>query len=403
MKYFNIKRFNFRPIDLLIILASIAVFIVLGANRSCGNTKSSPGRSELYVSPEITDLFENTESLFDEFERQHPHLRIRTTDRDRQADILFFTDSEIGGLLNNFALASLDPYMRSETQKEANRRAARYVMPLVSFMDLFFYNIDILEAAGSVRPPKTRTEFLETAKAVAALKSFYPLAPGLKSNDSDLLLNRALRRDIYPWIWADSQEIITVSAGGTASLSKSSANTIAFFGQLGREKLLAPDIFEKTAEDRLEEFAEGKIAMMIGSVRDIQYLRQREVYFGISTIPSSSVGKNRIGLSGIYAGISSECSLPDDAWAFLAFIAGKRQFMAQTLRAVPGGFPGEYSEGDTITGDSIAGDYIAKDLLLSKAWEIFEAAEIANYFPGEENESAIALLVLEKLKEALGY
>jgi ABC-type glycerol-3-phosphate transport system substrate-binding protein len=76
-----------------------------------------------------------------------------------------------------------------------------------------------------------------------------------------------------------------------------------------------------------------------------------------------------LGLSGIYAGISGSCTQPDEAWAFLAFIAGKNQILARALDAVPGCFP-----------SSFPADYIVNDPLYSKAWDIFEAAETVDQY-----------------------
>ncbi|MCL2127673.1 MAG: extracellular solute-binding protein, partial [Treponema sp.] len=263
--------------------------------------------------------------------------------------------------------------------------AERSAIRLVSYMDLFFYNIDILEAADCDRPPKTRAEFIAAARAVAknasgspGREAVFPLALGLKAEDP-----LALRRDIYPWIWAgagDSSGWKPLSDDGT--LSRSALETAAFFGQLNGEGLLAPGTFEKTGAERLEEFASGKTAMMTASAEDIAYLRQsaQGLNFGVTAVPAAaSPGKNRVGLSGIYAGISSGCALPDEAWAFLAFIAGRSRFLVEALLAVPGSFPGAFP-----------GAFIADDPLYSKAWDIFEAADVVEYgAAGEEADGLI--------------
>jgi ABC-type glycerol-3-phosphate transport system substrate-binding protein len=103
----------------------------------------------------------------------------------------------------------------------------------------------------------------------------------------------------------------------------------------------------------------------------------------------AALGKNRLALSGIYAGISANCALPDEAWTFLAFIAGKRQVLARALGAVPGSYSGVFP-----------GDYIAHDPLLSKAWEIFQAADIVAYHPTDPSQDETSRLIREKLAEA---
>ena len=388
-------------IDICLLIAVISAFTVAAIGRGLGKHERYR-QTEIRISTQCEYFFgkEFTSALIQEFERQNPDLRILTVDGDG-ADIVFFDDSgfaipaadgaETGGTAAN--LISLSPYIHNETGTEQ-----RYV-PLVLFIDLFFYNIDILTKANYVRPPGTRAEFLTAARAVALngiagggtgaspVSTVYGMALGLNREDPS-----ALRREIYPWVWGDGEEVSVVDADGKAALSKPSANIITFFGQLQRERLLAPGIFEKTGEQRLQEFAEGKVAMMTASARDIPFLRRNapDVNFGVTAIPSATFGKNRIGLSGIYAGISGSCTLQDEAWAFLAFVAGKRLVLSELLGAVPGVFP-----------DIIPGEYIVTDPLYSKAWEIFEAAEIIEYPPDRPGEEEIDRLVWERLREVL--
>jgi len=351
-------------------------------------------RVEITISPQCKDFFGSDilDALIHEFEGQNLDLRIRETSREN-ADIIFFDDSELGGLINTSALASLAPYIHVETQAE--QWAAAWALPLVSFMDLFVYNIDILQKADCDRPPKTRAEFLAAARAVAksnpALPDEEPVFPfALGLSDADPV---ALRRNFYPWIWANGGDIpvIDTSDDKKPVLPKVITDTITFFGQLNSEELLAPETFEKTTARRLEEFTQGKIAMLTISARDIPFLRRnaRDITFGITAMPAAAQGKNRLGLSGIYAGISNHCALPDEAWIFLAFIAGKSQVLAEAMSAVPGSYPNVFS-----------GDYIKKDSLYSKAWDIFEAADIIDYRSGQPSEEEINHLIREKLAEA---
>jgi multiple sugar transport system substrate-binding protein len=393
-------------IDIILFIAAVVVLAVALIGRGTVKTEKS-SRTEIYISAQCEYFFgkELTAALIQEFERQNPELRVLTAS-DGGADIVFFDDAGFAGLAGTGGddtetdgdtgdvppLASLSSYILNET--EAEQRA----VPLVYFMDLFFYNIDILTAAECIRPPKTRTEFLAAARSVAGLGNTGGQAGGHAAGPVHALalgLNRedptALRREIYPWIWADGG---TVAEEGKPWLSSYATDITAFFGQLHREGLLAPGTFEKTSAQRLEEFAQGKIAMMAASARDIPYLRAnaRDVNFGITAMPSvSAFTKNRLGLSGIYAGISGGSTLQDEAWAFLAFVAGKRQALYAALGAVPGIYP-----------DVIHGEYIDEDPLLSKAWEIFEAADIVEYYPGLPGEEETGRMVWEKLYQQMG-
>jgi len=396
---FYTRRLNGRKVDLLLLVAAVAVLSFIIINRACrtGNLNISR-RIEVTISPQCKAFFGSNavDALIHEFEGQNPDLRIQEASGEN-ADIVFFDDSELGSLINNSALASLVPYIHVEAQAEqgASPWASSWALPLVSFMDLFVYNIDILQAADCDRPPKTRAEFLAAARAVAksnpALPNQEPVSPfALGLSDTDPV---ALRRNLYPWIWANGGDIPVIDTSDKKpALSKVITDTIAFFEQLNNEKLLAPGTFEKTAAQRLEEFTQGKIAMMTASAQDIAFLRRNAngITFGITAIPVIAPRKNRLGLSGIYAGISSDSALPDEAWVFLAFIAGKSQALAEAASAVPGSYPNVFS-----------GDYIEKDALYSKAWDIFEAADIIDYRPGQPSEAEFNRIVREKLAETL--
>jgi len=345
---------------------------------------NAPERVIIAISSQGGVLFgkDTVNALIQEFEKQHPNLRIQESDDG--ADIVFFDDSEYGNLLNASALAPLDSYRRAGSRA---RQTASWALPLVSYMDIFVYNIDLLQAANLDRPPKTRAEFLAAARAVAESETAAAFALGLSPADP-----LALRRDFYPWIWANGVDIHAIElAEGDPALPRAVLDIVALFGQLNREGLLAPETFAKTGARRLEEFAAGKIAMMAASARDIGFLRSNAqgITFSITALPAIAQGKNRLGLSGIYAGMSSASAAPDEAWLFLSFLAEKSDSLAEAVGAVPGSFP-----------DVFAGEYIAQDPLLSKAWEIFEAAEIVEHKPGQPSEEIINQLIREKLVEA---
>jgi len=395
--------------DIFLISAAVVVLSVALLSR-IQIFPEMPKQNEIKISTEFEHFFGSdiSAALIREFKMLHPDARVASAPQEK-ADVLFFDDAEFIRFIsvaksdgeitpaaaadavadgdtavaseNTSTLASLSPYITDETGTE--RRA----ILLVSFMDLFFYNIDILQAAGSVRPPKTRTELLSVARAVTRLNRgeentpvVYGLGLGLSREDP-----LVLRREIYPWVWADGGE---VSASANTTLSGTVLETIAFFHRLDNEKLLAPGTFQKTHAQRLEEFAEGKIAMVTASARDIPFLRRNavDINFGISTIPSAIIGRNRTGLSGIYVGISCSSTIPDEAWKFLAFLSGKRQVLAAVLDAVPGMFP-----------DVMHGTYYTDDYLYFKAWEIFEAADIVEYSPDRPGEERISRLIWERL------
>jgi ABC-type glycerol-3-phosphate transport system substrate-binding protein len=426
--------------DIFLFAAAIIVLIALVVKFSLRPIKG-PRRTELLVSRQCEELFgkETVDMLIREFEEQNPELRIRLEadgSKTRTApldcmrrvhtknplargnlwgvkkgmypealytlpkqpypvrsaaglvDLVFFEEGAFSGMVRDGALLSLLPYLHTETG------ASQWAIPLVSYMDLFFYNIDILKKAGFDRPPKTRIEFLACARAAAKLDGVYGAALGLSPDDP-----MGIRRDIFPWVWAADGDIGPPPAPGRPpEISRAAADIIAFFGQLNREGLLAPGTFTSTGAGRLEEFIDKKIAMMTGSARNLPLLRKRmgDSAFGLTVIPAAvTQGKTRLGLSGIYAGISGDCAHPDEAWAFLAFLAEKGPVLSAKLRAVPGSLPGAFPG---ISAFPV--NYMLEDEQYSKAWDVFEAAEIVEGFSGHPWAEDIDRLVREQLAAA---
>lgn len=364
------RRRRIRRIDIILIAAAIAVLVYIAVRQVSGTIVDKHTHIDITVSSHGGDLFgqDIVSALIREFEEQNPDLRIQESSPE-SADIVFFDDGEFTGLADAPAFASL--------------------AHLVTFMDVFIYNIDILKAANCDRPPKTRAEFLAAARAVAksvsaasGQEAVYPFALGLSKDDP-----LAVRRDFYPWVWANSGEIHTEQG-----LSGTALETIAFLGQLNRERLLAPQTFEKTGAQRLQEFAKGSIAMMMASSRDIPFLQNnaQNMSFSITTIPVIAYDRNRLGLSGIYAGVNSSCTYPDEARLLLTFLEEKKHILAEAIDAVPGSFPGVFAD-----------DYIENNPLYAKAWDIFEAAVLVEYEPGQPHEKEIQRIIRDKLAEAI--
>lgn len=355
-------------IDLFIILAILALMIVPVIVNFGFRLNAGDGQIELLISSGFEELFgrETAESLLREFEERNPDMRISQAvagEKNKEPDIFIFDDGEYNALAAAGTLVSLSPYLHTESGAEQS------AIPIVSFMDLLFYNIELLKAAGFDRPPKTRDEFIAYAKAVPSASGF--------PND-----NQALYRDVFSWIWA--------AGGGFWSSSTPQFNNkavtadISFLGRLNREARS----FETTGAERLEEFAQGKTALMIASTRDISALRKKmgDDTFGITTIPGSA-GKYSVCLSGFYAGISSACAYSDEAWRFLLFLAEQSPLIGAGLKAVPGGI-----------SDFPFRDYMKDDPFYSKAWDIFESSEIVQGFTGKAGGKEFEDIAREELR-----
>ena len=380
-------------IDFFIVIALAVLLITPVVIKFSFKANAGVKQVNLSLSPRFEELFgsEMMETLFAEFKERYPDLRLQITGSspdilslqitDISPDILIFDEGEFNVLAAEGSLAKIDVYEEEHPPLITDHLA----VPLVSFMDMLFYNIDILSAAGFDRPPKTRDEFAACAAAVSGGNSGAALS--LSSAD-----RQALSRDVFSWIWAAGGNIDPAenSSQGSSVNNRAVIADINFFGALNRNKVLAPRVFDTTGDQRLEEFADGRIAMMIASTRAIPFLRERmgDGAFGITTVPSTGGGgKYSVCLSRIYAGINANCEHPEEARNFLMFLAEKSSLFCAQLKAVPGK-----------VSDLIPGDYVRGDTFYSKAWDIFESSQLVQGFSGKSGAQEYESAFLEELR-----
>jgi len=374
--------------ELIIIFALFILIITPVIINMVSKVEAAAKQVNLYISARSEELLGKTmmDLLLQEFLEKNPDIRLRIVNESapsaEQADILFFDDNDFSQLIADDSLLELNDFTNYDS---GSRQMA---VPLVSFMDMLFYNIEILSAAGFASPPKTREQFLAYAKAVSS-GDFNASGAAISLNPLD---KKALSRDIFSWIWAGGQTFWAEEDKPSLN-TRAITNDITFFGSLIREGVLAPDIFETTGDQRIEQFAKGQIALMIASTRIIPYLRERmgDDSFGVTIIPDAgTASRYSIGISSIYAGISAGSKQTGEAWKFIEFLAEKSQFLCAELKAVPG-----------VVSNIIPGDYVKSDLYYSKAWDIFESALIAETFSGRPGANQYKAIFLEELQTYL--
>ena len=403
-------------IDLLLILVILILILLPFITNTISKTEIKSKQVRLTISMRCDELLGSgmTNMLLQEFNKQNPDIQLRLhlgqiEGEGNLPDILIFDESEFNRLLASGALADLSSFYISDdsnmeesedhqfddtSPSAAFQFDSQYAIPLVSFMDMLFYNIKILSAAGFDHPPKTREEFLACGRAVSRGNFSGTSGAVLSLSPED---RQALSRDIFSWIWAaglDFWQEGDKPVLATPSSMRAVTADFTFFGSIYREAQ-THGIFEHTGGKRLEEFANGQVALMISSTRDIPYLRERmgENTFGITTIPGSGTGgKYSVSLSSIYAGINSTSSNTDEASLqamslFLKFLTEKTALFCAELRAIPGSVI-----------NPIPGDYVRDDLFYSKAWDIFEVSRIVQGFSGKPGAEKYEAIFMEELR-----
>jgi multiple sugar transport system substrate-binding protein len=251
-------------------------------------------------------------------------------------------------------------------------------LPVISFINPLFYNIDLLKAAGFDRPPKNQTEFLSYVQAITKPDhGIYGAVFALGEENSS-----GISRHILSWIWSAG-----IRNGEAFDFSsKQVVEALAFLKQL--KPYLYPDCFNIDEEARLNIFIEGKAGMMIGSVSDVKKVRERmEQNFNITTIPGPAlyVGKPVFALSSWYAGIAAESTQQEEAAEFIGFLLEHASELATGAFAVPG-------NGDRNT------ELVNTDPYYSKAYDMFDAAEMVRELYGTGRAKKLNAVIYGELK-----
>ena len=207
--------------------------------------------------------------------------------------------------------------------------------PILSFINVLYYNIDILREAGFTRPPKTRGEFLSFARAVAANegnRTAYALGLGLGNSP------RGVHDDVFPWIWAAGVQLIR--DGNPVVTTAPVVQSLAFLASLNTEGLIAPGAFYADSRQKLEDFISGRTAFMIAPTSYIATLKERmeEGSFNITSVPTvdNQMVKPFFASVGWTLGIHSASAHKEEAGLLTAFLAGRAPHLSNNARgAIP--------------------------------------------------------------------
>jgi len=275
---------------------------------------------------------------------------------------------------------------------ETAAQGAAYALPLVSFMTPLFYRIDLLQAAGFDRPPKSQGEFSAMVRTLTDKNADrYGFALSLSPEDP-----QGIYRDILPWFRSSGAGLFR--RGSLEFSGPQVIGVLGFLNGLYREGLIAPEVFTMTNKDRIEDFSAGRVAMMIASIGEARTLQAAGVPLGITTIPGPDgyIGKPSVGITSWYAGLSRSSRHGDEGRAFLAFLAEQSPAIAKSAGAVPGAIaPVSTDPEESIDASK---NSFETSSLYAKAYDIYEAGDIPEEFPGLPEQNALESILREELR-----
>ncbi|SDZ23804.1 ABC transporter substrate-binding protein [Herbiconiux ginsengi] len=383
------RRGTFR---LLGVLATAATLAATAGCAASGSSESSDGTVTLefaqWWEPELPEGA--LRGMMDDFEAQNPGIKVNllsgpyaSTKEQLFAGAAAGTMSDVVGLdgawVSDFAkqgaLADLSALMAdagfddSELASQIQVDGSTYMIPAVNFVYPLFTNDDLLSKAGISAPPTNRTEFAAAAKAVSAL--------GDNTSGWILPLSQeapnGIQNDVMSWTWASGGSMLK---DGQPDLTNDDVKSAVEFVQgMWNDGSIAPGSFTMKEQDKVEEFSNGRVGMMIDSLAHINLLRENDpnLKFSISAIPAEDgfTGERGIPYASWGIGVSDSSAHPAEAFKLVQYLMSEK--VNSELSTVANAFPGNTKS---------VPDFSNSDPLFQTAFDIYKAGYPANEFTG---------------------
>jgi multiple sugar transport system substrate-binding protein len=373
-------------------VAAVALFATAGCSASSDSGSGGDGDVTLefaqWWEPELPDgAFRE---LMDEFEAENPGITVEllsgpyaSTKEQLFAGAAAGTMSDVVGLdgawVSDFAsqgaiadltaLMAESDYDDSELASQIQVDGATYMIPVVNFVYPMFTNDDLLAEAGIAAPPTNRSEFADAANAIA----------GLGENTSGWILPLSLeapngiQNDVMSWVWASGGSML---ADGQPDVTNADVtDAVEYIKGIWDDGAIAPGAFTMKEQDKVEEFTNGRVGMMIDSLAHINLIRESnpDLNFSISALPAEDGfdGERGIPYASWGIGVADSSEHKAEAWKLVEFLMSEET--NSKLSSIANAFPGNT--------ESVP-DFVAEDELFATAFEIYQNGYPANEFTG---------------------
>ncbi|MCA9889354.1 MAG: extracellular solute-binding protein, partial [Anaerolineae bacterium] len=153
------------------------------------------------------------------------------------------------------------------------------------------------------------------------------------------------------------------------------SSAIEFIKGLYDAGVIAPGAFTMREQDKVEEFTNGRVGMMVDSLAHINLIRERnpELNFAITALPATEGYDGPRGLP--YAswgiGVAENSEHQEEAWKLVEFLMSAD--INTQLSSIANAFPGNVNSTP---------DFVETDELFAAAFEVFQTGYLANEFTG---------------------
>jgi multiple sugar transport system substrate-binding protein len=328
--------------------------------------------------------------MMDDFEKANPGVKVKlisapyaSTQQQTVAGAASKTLADVVGLdgawVSDFskqkAITNLTSLMKDSGYDDSQLASQikvddnTYMIPVVNFVYPMFTNDTLLAKAGIQAPPATRSEFLEAAKKVTATGKgnsgwVLPLAQDAPNG---------IQNDVMSWVWASGGSMLK---DGQPDLTNSSVKSaVEFIKQLNDAKAIAPGALTMKEQDKVEQFTNGRVGMMIDSLAHINLIRENapDLKFSISAIPADDgyAGKRGMPYASWGIGVSENSKHKKEAMKLVEYLMSKD--VNSKLSSVANAFPGNK--------ESVP-DFVQSDAMFKTAFDIWNKGVPANEFTG---------------------
>ncbi|UYN83539.1 MAG: sugar ABC transporter substrate-binding protein [Microcella sp.] len=348
-------------------------------------------------------------AIVDQFEAENPGVRVEllsgpyaSTKEQLFAGAAAGTMSDVVGLdgawVSDFAkqgaLADMTQLMAdagyddSQLASQIQLEGSTYMIPVVNFVYPMFTNNDLLGAAGVEGVPSNRSEFQAAAEAVSGLgdgTSGWVLPLSLETPNG-------IQNDVMSWVWASGGSML--SNGQPDLLNSDVRSAVNYIQGLWDAGAIAPGSFTLKEQDKLEEFTNGRVGMMISSLAHINIIRDAnpDLDFSISALPAEDgyEGERGIPYASWGIGVSESSEHPEEAWKLVEFLMSVD--VNAELSTIANAFPGNTQS---------VPDFVQGDAVFATAFEIYQSGYPANEFVGLPVAEQLMRLFAEQLQRAL--
>jgi len=391
--------------------AAVSMLVVAGCTPS---TSGDSGGSDGDVTIEFAQWWEpelpdgEFRALIDKFEEANPGITVdlvsgpyASTKEQLFAGAASGTMPDVVGLdgawVNDFAsqgvISDLSALMKeydyddSELASQIQVDGSTYMIPVVNFVYPMFTNDTLLAEAGVTAPPTTRTEFADAAAKVSALggdASGWVLPLSLEAPNG-------VQNDVMSWVWASGGSML--KDGKPDLTNEDVTSAVDFIGGLWDDGSIASGSFTMKEQDKVEEFTNGRVGMMIDSLAHINLIRETnpDLKFSISALPAEDGydGERGIPYASWGIGVAENSEHKEAAFKLVEFLMSEDT--NSELSTMAKAFPGNSKS---------VPDFVNDDELFKKAFEIYQAGYPANEFTGLPVAEELMRLLGEQLQAA---